>query len=138
MPDRTRLKYTVPAQLHYLGERKVAEMFFRSVADKVHSARSRVHVEGRDFLGPKAVLEQAISKSARSDERLRARNPRFAIRDPKRRREAIARWRGFLLAYREAFHQWRLGERSIRFPEGTWMMDQVHRATCGPPLACLA
>ena len=67
-------------------------------------------------------------------EGIKTKQPRFAIRDPERRKAAIARWRGFLLAYVEAFHQWRHGEREVRFPEGTWMMKRAHCARCGPPL----
>jgi REP element-mobilizing transposase RayT len=136
MPERTHLKYTVPAQLEHLGERKVSELFFRAVSEKVHAARAKALADGRPFLGPKAVLATAISKAASTDEGIKGRNPRFAIRDARLRRHAIAIWRGFLVAYREAFHQWRSGERAVRFPEGTWMMARVHRATCGPPGSC--
>jgi REP element-mobilizing transposase RayT len=134
MPVSARLHYTVPAQLRYLGERKVVELFFRAVSEKVRAARAKAEAERRPFLGPKAVLATAISKSAATEERLKGRNPRFAIRDGKLRRAAILRWRAFLLAYRDAFFRWRDGQREVRFPEGTWMMARVHRATCGPPL----
>jgi hypothetical protein len=55
------------------------------------------------------------------------------MRDPERRREAIARWKAFLLSYIEALHRWRHGDRAVRFPEGTWQMKRGHCAACGPP-----
>ncbi len=133
MPERTVLQYTIPSQFRHLSERKVSERFFLELSRRVHAARAKTEAEGRDFLGAKEVLAQATSKSAGSKEVLKRRDPRFAIHCTKKLREAITRWKVFLQAYRDAFLKWRQGARHVRFPEGTWAMCRVHRATCGPP-----
>ena len=134
MPEFAKLNYVLPPQMAHLGLAKANELFFKALAHKVHAARAVAQAKGKDFLGAKKVMKTALSKSAATNEGIKTKTPRFAIRDPERRKAAIFRWRGFLLAYVEAFHQWRLGNRTIRFPEGTWMMKRAHRAICGPPL----
>ena len=134
MPEFVQLNYTLPPQMAHLGLIKANELFFKALSYKVHAARETARAKGKDFLGAKKVMKTALSKSAATAERIKSKAPRFSIRDPERRRAAIARWRGFLLAYFEAFHQWRNGNRKVRFPEGTWMMKRAHSAPCEPPL----
>jgi putative transposase len=138
MPKSSQLRYTVPALLAHHGEKTANELFQVAVAQLVRAAQSKMDKKGRAFLSANAIRAQPVSKSAFSKELLRQANPRFAIQDLTKRLAAIARWKSFLLAYRDAFLQWRNGEHKVRFPEGTWLMSHIHGAACGPPGACPA
>lgn len=138
MPEYATLGFVCPAQLAHFDLAVTNSLLFKSISVKVHAARAWALKNRRPFAGPKAVMKMALSRSAATSETIKGRNPRFAIGDPEKRRAAIFRWRAFLLAYREAMHQWIHGARGVRFPEGTWMMQRVHRATCGPPTLCAA
>jgi hypothetical protein len=138
MPQRAKLTFSLPTQLEYRGLAKTNELLFRRISDKVHAARAIAIEKEQPFPGPKKVMKMSLSKSASTQERWGKLNPRFAIGDGRLRKLAMQRWRGFVFAYREALHQWKSGERSVRFPDGTWLMRRVHRATCGPPGLCAA
>lgn len=133
MPESASLQFTLPPQLAHLGVAKANQLFFEVLSFKVHAARKEALTAGRDFLGAKQVLKTSLSKAAATNEHSKTRVPRFAMRDPLRRRAAIARWKAFLLSYIEALHHWRHGDRAVRFPEGTWQMKRTHCAACGPP-----
>jgi putative transposase len=138
MPEFATLSFVHPAQLDHFDTATANQLLFKSISTKVHAARAWALRNRKPFAGAKAVMKMALSRSAATNETIKGRNPRFAIGDPEKRRAAISRWRTFLLAYREAMHHWTHGVRGIRFPEGTWMMQRVHRATCGPPALCAA
>jgi REP element-mobilizing transposase RayT len=133
MPEFASLHYTLPPQLLHLDYADANRRFFQALSIKVQAARADALAAGREFLGPKQVLKTSLGTAPSTSERTKTRMPRFAIRNQERRRAAVARWKAFQLVYMEALHRWRHGERSTRFPEGTWLMKRVHCAACGPP-----
>jgi hypothetical protein len=60
-------------------------------------------------------------------------NPRVAAADTDTRVGAIGRWQSFRSEYRQAWLQWRDGDRTAIFPAGTWLMRIRHGALCVPP-----
>ncbi len=133
VPERVDLTFTVPPQLSHHGNTKANELFFAALAHKLTAACADVLAKGCDFLGAKAVMKISLTRVALSKERTGTKSPRFAIRQHELYAAALARLKGFLLAYREAFDGWRMGNRSVRFPEGTWLMKRAHGVKCGPP-----
>jgi putative transposase len=133
MPERVELACTVPPVLRCVGRDEADDQLRRLVRGKVQRAGNNLRAQGRSFLGARGVVEAPLFKAATTRETLRRRRPTFASADPVRRAAARERLRAFRVAYRAAFALWRSGDRSVRFPEGTYVMRVRHGACCGPP-----
>jgi hypothetical protein len=84
----------------------------------------------RTFLGRAAVLAQAFVARAKSREPRRAIVPTVAAKNPAARSAMLSLQRAFRAAYRQAVLAWKLGERAVEFPFGTWWMRVHHHAAC--------
>jgi hypothetical protein len=98
------------------------------MARKIRQARSKVRDSGRTFLGADGARTMSPTRRAATPEPLRRRRPTLAARDPGDRQAALARLRAFRTVYRMALTQWQRGDRSARFPEGTYLMRVLHGA----------
>jgi REP element-mobilizing transposase RayT len=94
--------------------------------------RAQHRSEGKSYLGMDAVLRCDPEDRPRTREPRRRINPRVAGRQTDVRVEAIARWTSFTRMYRQAWLQWRDGDHTAVFPEGTWLMRVRHGAACLP------
>lgn len=130
-PEAARVALTLPPSLE--GQMSLEE-FQRQVAVELErqeqEARQAVAKAGRTFLGADRCRRTSPYRRARSFEPLRGRNPTFAVGRGNRAGffAAVAELRAFRSAYREALRLWRLGEREVEFPAGTWAMKQLHAA----------
>ncbi len=133
MPEQAGLTFSLPPQLKEMGMREANQQLFARLAHKVEIARSKVQEKNHVFLGVKGVLKTSIHQSPLRETRRCSRTPRFSIRNPSKFKEAVERWRSFLLAYIDALASWKAGNRMITFPDGTWLMKHSHNAACAPP-----
>jgi putative transposase len=133
MPARLKLVCTLPPALRALGIDAVARRLRLLVQNGVRHAKNALRHQGRGFLGSDGVRMMPMSRGATTRETMRKRRPSFASSDPQRREAARQRLRVFRQAYRVAFDRWRAGQRTVRFPEGTYQMRVLHAACCGPP-----
>jgi len=124
------VRCTLPDIFSGLSDREVASGLAQRVAALVREAHSTLAAAGRTFLGVTGVFKQAPSGAAGSDEEKRKLSPRVATKDPERRRRAVRSLKAFCFAYRDALKEWRAGERSVLFPQGTYLMRVRHPARC--------
>jgi len=128
-PETAALSLTMPPGL---PERYGAAEMRDAVAEELERLERHAHREvakrGWRFLGAQRVRQLSPYRRATSFERLRDRNPTFAVGRGHVRVffQAMAELRAFRRGYRDALEQWRAGVRSVVFPQGTWCMCQVH------------
>jgi REP element-mobilizing transposase RayT len=128
MPDEVELRCAVPPPLRRLAFAEVDRMLASRVKATTDSARAFWADRGRRFLGREAVLAARTAQAAATPEPLLARSPRFAARDPERRRGIMDRLRAFHQSYQAALSRWRTGIRAVVFPSGTYWMRVFHGA----------
>jgi putative transposase len=118
----------VPPLLRELGAEMAGRRLRALVARNIRQARSTVRDSGRTFLGADGARTMSPWRTAATPEPLRQRRPTLAARDPRDRQAAVARLRAFRTFYRVALTRWQSGDRSARFPEGTYLMRVLHGA----------
>jgi putative transposase len=128
MPERADC--TVPPVLRDLDTETINRRLRALVARNVRQTRSKVRDSGRTFLGADGARTMSPWRTAATPEPLRRRRPTLAARDPHDRKAAIARLHAFRSTYRTALSRWKSGDRSARFPEGTYLMRAFHGACC--------
>jgi putative transposase len=128
LPDGVRIDCTVPPLLLELGAEMAGRRLRALVARNIRQARSTVRDSGRTFLGADGARTMSPWRTAATPEPLRQRRPTLAARDPRDRQAAVARLRAFRTFYRVALTRWQSGDRSARFPEGTYLMRVLHGA----------
>jgi REP element-mobilizing transposase RayT len=94
--------------------------------------RAEFRSERRSFQGMDEVRRCDPEGRPRTREPRRRLNPRVAGVDSEVRIAAIARWTSFVRMYRKAWLQWRDGDHTAVFPEGTWLIRVRHGANCLP------
>ncbi|MBK9265230.1 MAG: transposase [Polyangiaceae bacterium] len=117
----------------------IAEADAGAFRDDVAEALAREVEEARKTIAPENVLganrAATISPETRSKtpEPTRKLNPTFAAgRGCGAIAAAAARAvTAFRAAYREALEQWRMGDRDVAFPAGTWWMRVFHSVNIG-------
>lgn len=106
----------------------------RLVRERVIARETEIRAEfrsaGRSFLGMDEVLRCDPESRPGTREPRRRMNPRVAGVDTEVRIKSIARWTSFTRMYRTAWLQWRDGDHTAVFPEGTWLMRVRHQAGC--------
>ncbi|KYG07994.1 hypothetical protein BE21_26145 [Sorangium cellulosum] len=132
LPERARIDCTVPPVLREQDAETLDRRLRILVARNVRQARSKVRASGRTFLGADGARTMSPWQRAAKAEPLRRRRPTVAVSDPHDRKAALARLRAFRSMYRIALSRWRSGDRTARFPEGTYMMRVFHGACCDP------
>ncbi len=125
------LRCTLPPMLRHLRLDGASRRLRALTQEGVRRARRTVRSQGRNFLGADGVRTMPIYRHATTPEPLRKRRPAFASRDPGRLVAAIRRLSIFRAAYRIAFGRWQAGQRTVRFPEGTYQMRVLHLANSG-------
>ncbi len=104
-----------------------------AAATHVEHARREVERQGLRFLGAAAVRKKSFSKRATRYEEKRRINPVVAARNISIRVAFISIEQAFRSAYREALRAWCGGDRSQKFPAGTWRMRVLYGVAVEPP-----
>lgn len=133
-PETMELRLEMPATLQLDYGTKLAQ---GRIADRVRERERRALGEakrtGVGFVGRRRVLRFPHNKLAQSRETFGRLNPRFsAAGNREAAAHAVKRLRYFNLQYERALSAWTAGDRSARFPSGTWWMRTFHGARCGP------
>lgn len=103
------------------------------VGNREAELRKEFRKKNQPFLGRFRVLKQSHTSRPKSREPRRGLNPRVAGRDRWRRVEALQHLKQFLFEYRTAWRRFAEGDRSIKFPFGTYAMRvQLKVMCCGP------
>jgi len=124
LPEKVGLTLSVPP-----GFESAAD--FRARLEVALAEReAKAALEHPSFLGVARVLKQRVLDRPGSRERRRTLRPRFAARDPGRRRELARQLKTFLAKYRDALLAWRAGDRLAVFPAGTYQMRVAHQVAC--------
>ena len=110
-----------------------AERLRHLVREKVERATNALCEKRRSFLGVEGVIATPVTSTASTPEVPKKRRPTFAATHRAARLAARAGVREFRRAYRVALERWSAGERSVQFPEGTFMMRVRFGVSCGPP-----
>jgi hypothetical protein len=131
MPESVELWLTIPPELGSVDEiiaamREGVEAVERQAAEERKRTGARV-------VGRRRIREQSWKDSPPSLEPRRNLRPRFAGRAVERI-AALAAYRAFLAAYREARQRW-LARRSAAFPPGTYWLARFAPAPM-TPLPC--
>ena len=132
-PDVAALPISLPPCI----EEGDAEAFRRQVAAELSraeaKARGEISSRGAAILGAERASEVSPLDRASSVEARGQRNPTFAVGrgNVDALRRAADAVRAFRLAYRTALDRWRIGVRSVVFPEGTWWMRIFHAVSVG-------
>lgn len=119
MPAEVELRLVIPPELGPAREviakvRAGVEQVEQNM--KMHRAQT-----GKRVLGRRTILEQSWCETPSSSAPRRNLRPRFA--GPKEvLLAAVAGFRDFLAAYRDARERWRLGARTTTFPAGTYWL----------------
>ena len=95
--------------------------------------RHQHRLAGRPIMGKKAILAQDPFEYPAGLEPRRNLNPRIAAKDKWRRIEAIGRLKEFLAAYREAWEEFKQGNRDVLFPVGSYWVVKHAGAACVLP-----
>jgi REP element-mobilizing transposase RayT len=127
-PEEATLMLTLPPAVADDG----ADGFRSEVAAEIRRQEAEAHTElkrkGHGFLGAERARKVSPYARATSFEPLRGLNPTFAGGRGQAgvRRCAAVAVREFRALYRAALEQWRVGVRTVVFPEGTWWMHVFH------------
>ncbi len=90
------------------------------LTSRLEQARAELRRQGRSILGRTRVRKTAVTDQPATKKQRFGRNPTFSALTAAAWRAALQKLRAFHLAYRTAYHAWRSGERSVKFPAGTW------------------
>lgn len=116
------------------------EEFRRLVAERVAAKELELgrqrRAEGKGFLGRKKLRWQKRTDTPTSSASVKQQRagitPRVACKDKWRRIERLGQLVGFRQAHRAALAAWRKGNRSVKFPAGTYLMRVQHGVACAP------
>lgn len=127
------LKVSRPPIFEHLSDEELATKLQDSVEAREAELRKESKKKGWRFLGLKKILVQSPSRRPKSKEPIRSLRPRIACRSVQLRREALKRYKAFLMAYRDAYERWRAGTRIVEFPAGTYALRVHAGVACCPP-----
>jgi REP element-mobilizing transposase RayT len=121
LPDELELALRVPPGFEGLGAGAFAALVEEQLLRRENELAAAIAADGRSFLGVKGVLAQDWNATPTSVEPRRDRNPRLAERNKWLRIEAIKRLVAFWNDHRHARLAFEAGDRSIAFPQGTYL-----------------
>lgn len=109
---------------------QATKMIEDAVRARESEFRIKYKLEGRSFMGARAVKAQNAFHAPRTREPRRGLSPRVATRDKWRRVEILGTLKRFVDAYRAALADWKRGVRDVLFPAGTYAMRVFHDCRC--------
>ncbi|MEM7263144.1 MAG: hypothetical protein AAF488_14230, partial [Planctomycetota bacterium] len=100
------------------------------VSNAVRRVSAEATREGRTFAGAERVRRTPVTR--RGKRKVGERNPRFATRNEILLQEAIADWKQFKRDHFVAATKFRLGEREVLFPYGTYGYKELFGVPTAP------
>ena len=122
MPEEVTLRLTIPEKELGLTRQQVVDAFVAGVEQVEAAASLERRDTGRRVFGRRNVMRQSYKDAPSSKEPRRNRRPRFAGR-LRERVLALASYRDFLSAYKDARDELLAGRRSL-FPIGTYWLHK--------------
>lgn len=132
LPKQATLRLTKLPAYEHLPDEAYVSVLQQAVAQKEAELRAKVYAEGRTFLGAKAVLRQSPFDRPKTHEPRRKISPRVACHNKWARIEALGRLKAFVQRYKEAWQRYRIGQRDVEFPYGTYWLRVYASVPCAP------
>ena len=132
-PDEVTLKVHRPPGFDQLDDAELAARIRALVEDREQKARDAACADGKRFIGSRRVRRQSRYAYACSDEPRGTLKPRISAASKWARVELLRRNDAWLEAYEDAKQRFHAGDRSVRFPYGTWKLRRYYRCLCDPP-----
>jgi len=129
-PATACLEMSRPPGYEDLSDGELAAMINDAINEREQHFRDQAHREGKSFLGRQGILAQPRNAQPATPAPRFTRSPRVACRNKWRRIERLAHDRQWRKAYAEALKRWRLGDRTVQFPPGTYKMRILHGVSC--------
>ena len=134
MPEEVELRFCCPPCLEEtMGKEEAAEQLQRRREAKEKAARQRVEEMGLSFLGKEAIRNQVPYECPSSQEPRFQLSPNLACRDTWKRIELLQESTKWLEEYAECRWRFKMGERDVEFPEGTWGPRELYGARVKSP-----
>lgn len=134
-PEEATLELSRPPGYDDLSDEELAAVIERAIYEREETFRNQYDAAGKKFLGRRAILRQARHSSPRSRAKRGGISPTLACGDKWLRIERLKQNRDWLDDHAAALARWRAGDRTVRFPHGTYKMRVLHGARCaGPPM----
>ena len=128
LPKVVELKLTCPPMLLDRPRDEVIASLRKRREEGEEAARRKIEQQGRKFLGQRGVLEQSPFERPRNREPRFRLSPSVASRDRASRIAEIEELKWFRIDYRDAYVEYRNGNKSVVFPEGTWGPVELYGA----------
>ena len=132
LPQALSLHFMRPQIFLGLTDAQLQARLNTDVAKLVRRARDDMALRGLPFVGRNAVLRQSFSAVPKTPAPRRNPSPRIAAKSTTERVHAIRRMLEFVRQYRDAWTQWRNGNRNALFPVGTYALRIYARVACAP------
>ena len=122
-----------------LTTRPTQQNYNEQISNLVQNEETRIQAEmaklGRSFMGKDAILRQKVTDAPSTTEPRRQLNPNVACKSKWHRIEALRRLKSFVIEYKQAFLEWRRGNREVVFPAGTYALRIHAGVPCVSPAA---
>ena len=125
LPDSLALQFVRPPIFAALSDAALQGHLCESVAKLVKRARDDMALRRLPFVGRNGVVRQSFSATPKTPAPRRNPSPRIAAKSTPARVAAIRRLVEFVWQYRDAWREWRDGNRGIAFPAGTYAL-RIH------------
>ena len=130
MPASATLTFTRPPAFAKLDDHKAAKALGKLVLKRERQERKRIASEDRQFVGVEAILRQRLTSTPNTNAKRFGLNPRIGAKNKWSRIEAVRRLKSCLNDYREAWEEWRGGNRNVVFPAGTYALRRFSGVAC--------
>jgi putative transposase len=127
---RCQLQVTAPAHFESMGNQAFQTLLEESLAE--YERQCRLERSGA-FLGVKRILAQSPFAVPPRPQKHFGRHVLLAGKSREVLRAGIERLKAFVQSYREAFLQFKAGNRTTLFPPGTYWMRLHASVCCAPP-----
>jgi REP element-mobilizing transposase RayT len=133
LPAEVTGAITKPAAFADLNLGEYEALLARCVREREKTLRAEIiaeHGARNAFLGAKKALKADPHSTPATPRETSAIVPTIAAKDRETRIAALERRRAFLAAYDDALDRYRRGERTVKFPPGTYRMRVLLRVRC--------
>ncbi len=133
LPDTVELRFVRPKEFADLSEQAWRDKVEAAVTSRETELKQQRQEKGVKLVGRKAVRRQSANSQPKTVAKRRTLNPRVAGRNMWKRIEALLRNKRFGALYRAAMKRYRLGERHVVFPFGTYKLRHMGHVRVEPP-----
>lgn len=137
-PKQAQLSCHRPPGFETYSDEDLAALLRDAIEDRERIARDKLRKAGRSFLGRKRCRSQRRYDAPATREERSDIRPTVAAKSKWTRIERLRQNRAWLEAYEAAKERFRAGDRSARFPYGTWKLRVYYGCLVDPPPPALA